>query len=45
MPRVVRSGLHRNVSLLAVAFVAVHVLTAVIDPYRGDRLRLCRHPV
>lgn len=35
MPRVVRSGLHRNLSLLAVTFVAVHVLTAVLDPYAG----------
>jgi sulfoxide reductase heme-binding subunit YedZ len=35
MPRVVRSGLHRNVSLVAVAFVAVHILTAVLDPYAG----------
>jgi sulfoxide reductase heme-binding subunit YedZ len=35
MPRVVRSGLHRNLALLAVAFVAVHVLTAVLDPYAG----------
>jgi sulfoxide reductase heme-binding subunit YedZ len=35
MPRVVRSGLHRNVSLLAVAFVATHVLTSIIDPYAG----------
>ncbi len=35
MPRVVRAGLHRNISLLAVAFVAVHVLTTVLDPYAG----------
>jgi methionine sulfoxide reductase heme-binding subunit len=35
MPRVVRSGLHRNVSLLAVAFVAIHVVTTVLDPYAG----------
>lgn len=35
MPRAVRSGLHRNVSLLAVAFVATHVLTSIIDPYAG----------
>jgi len=35
VPRVVRSGLHRNVSLLAVAFVAAHVLTTVLDPYAG----------
>ncbi|MGO8960438.1 MAG: ferric reductase-like transmembrane domain-containing protein [Streptosporangiaceae bacterium] len=33
LPRLVRAGLHRNVSLLAVAFVAVHVLTTVLDPY------------
>ncbi len=33
LPGVVRSGLHRNVSLLTVAFVAVHVLTTVLDPY------------
>jgi len=35
LPRLVRAGLHRNVSLLAVAFVAVHVLTTVLDPYAG----------
>jgi sulfoxide reductase heme-binding subunit YedZ len=35
LPRIVRSGLHRNVSLLAVAFLTVHVLTAVIDPFAG----------
>lgn len=33
LPRFVVSGLHRNLSLLAVAFVLVHVLTAVLDPY------------
>ena len=33
LPRLVRSGLHRNISLLAVAFVAVHVITTVLDPY------------
>jgi methionine sulfoxide reductase heme-binding subunit len=33
LPRFAVLGLHRNVSLLAVAFVAVHVLTAVADPY------------
>jgi sulfoxide reductase heme-binding subunit YedZ len=32
-PRLVRSGLHRNVSLLTVAFVFVHVLTTVLDSY------------
>jgi methionine sulfoxide reductase heme-binding subunit len=29
----VRSGLHRNVSLLSVTFVATHVVTTVLDPY------------
>ena len=31
-PRFVTLGLHRNVSLLAVVFLAVHVLTAIVDP-------------
>jgi methionine sulfoxide reductase heme-binding subunit len=34
-PRLVQAGLHRNLSLLAVAFVAVHVLTSVLDPFAG----------
>lgn len=33
LPRFAVVGLHRNLSLLAVAFVAVHVLTAVADSY------------
>ncbi len=33
LPRFAVTGLHRNLSLLAVAFVAVHVLTAVTDGY------------
>jgi sulfoxide reductase heme-binding subunit YedZ len=32
VPRFVTLGLHRNVSLLAVSFLSVHVLTAMIDP-------------
>jgi methionine sulfoxide reductase heme-binding subunit len=35
MPRLVSAGLHRNLSLLAVAFVATHVLTSVLDPFAG----------
>jgi methionine sulfoxide reductase heme-binding subunit len=35
LPRVVRSGLHRNLSLLTVVFVAVHVVSTVLDPYAG----------
>jgi len=33
LPRFVVLGLHRNLSLLAVAFVAVHVLSAVADSF------------
>jgi methionine sulfoxide reductase heme-binding subunit len=32
-PRFVTAALHRAVSLLAVVFLAVHVLTAIVDPY------------
>src|SRR5580704_8783114 len=32
-PRVVTAGLHRNISLLVVAFVIVHVLTTVLDSF------------
>jgi sulfoxide reductase heme-binding subunit YedZ len=31
-PRFVTLGLHRNIALLAVAFLGVHVLTAAFDP-------------
>jgi sulfoxide reductase heme-binding subunit YedZ len=37
-PRGVTVGLHRSASLLAVAFLGVHVLTAVIDPDAAVRL-------
>ena len=33
LPRFAVTSLHRNFSLLAVAFIAVHVLTAVADTY------------
>jgi methionine sulfoxide reductase heme-binding subunit len=33
LPRFAVTSLHRNLSLLAVAFVAVHVVTAVLDTY------------
>ncbi len=33
LPRFVLLGLHRNVALLSVVFLAVHIATAVIDPY------------
>lgn len=38
-PRFVVSGLHRNLTLLAVAFVAVHVVTTVLDGYAPIGLR------
>lgn len=33
LPRFAVTGLHRSLSLLSVAFVAVHVATAIADPY------------
>jgi DMSO/TMAO reductase YedYZ heme-binding membrane subunit len=33
LPRFATTELHRNISLLAVIFIAVHVLTAVLDSY------------
>lgn len=33
LPRFAITGLHRNMSLIAVVFVALHVLTAVVDGY------------
>lgn len=38
LPGFAVTGLHRNLSLLAVAFVAVHVATAIADPYVTIRL-------
>jgi DMSO/TMAO reductase YedYZ heme-binding membrane subunit len=32
-PRFVTAGLHRNISLLVTAFLAVHIATAVLDSY------------
>ena len=32
-PRFLTVGLHRNVSLLAVVFLALHILAAVVDPF------------
>lgn len=38
LPRFLVAGLHRNVSLLAVVLLAVHILTAVADPFAPIRL-------
>jgi predicted ferric reductase len=32
-PRFVTTGFHRNLSLLAVVFLILHIVTAVVDPY------------
>lgn len=37
-PRFVTPALHRSIALLAVAFVGLHVLTAVVDSYAHVRL-------
>ncbi len=33
LPRFAVTGLHRNISLLSVVFLVIHVLTAIADPY------------
>jgi predicted ferric reductase len=33
LPRFAVTGLHRSISLLAAVFLAIHVLTAIADPY------------
>jgi sulfoxide reductase heme-binding subunit YedZ len=38
VPRFVTLGLHRNISLLAVTFLSVHVITAIIDPDAAVRV-------
>jgi DMSO/TMAO reductase YedYZ heme-binding membrane subunit len=37
VPRFVVDAVHRSVSLLAVAFLAVHILTSVLDPFAPIR--------
>jgi DMSO/TMAO reductase YedYZ heme-binding membrane subunit len=32
-PRFLSVGLHRNLALLSVAFLAVHIVTAIVDPF------------
>lgn len=38
LPRFAVSAIHRNASLLAVSFIAVHVLTLLFDPYAQLKL-------
>jgi DMSO/TMAO reductase YedYZ heme-binding membrane subunit len=37
-PRFVIDGVHRNASLLALAVLAVHIVTSLLDPFAGIRL-------
>jgi sulfoxide reductase heme-binding subunit YedZ len=39
LPRFVTSGLHRNASLLALAFTAAHVITTLTDPFAHIRVQ------
>ncbi|MDQ6880349.1 MAG: ferric reductase-like transmembrane domain-containing protein [Candidatus Dormibacteraeota bacterium] len=32
-PRFLTTGLHRNISLMALVFLALHIVTAVVDPF------------
>ena len=32
-PRFLTTGLHRNLALMALVFLALHIVTAVVDPY------------
>jgi predicted ferric reductase len=32
-PRFLTAGLHRNLALLSVVFLAIHIVTAVVDPF------------
>ena len=46
-PRFFNYEMHRRVSLLSIVFLAVHVLTAVLDPFteaRASARRSCRSP-
>lgn len=38
LPRFVTLGLHRSISLLSIVFLAIHVVTAIVDPYASVRL-------
>src|ERR1700674_3234311 len=32
-PRFLTTGLHRNIALMALVFLALHIVTAVVDPF------------
>ena len=45
VPRFVVDGIHRTASLLAVVFLVVHIITAVLDSFVSISLRQRRDPV
>ena len=38
LPRFATLALHRSVSLLSVVFLAIHIVTAIVDPYAAVRV-------
>lgn len=38
LPRFATVALHRSISLLAVVFLGIHIVTAIVDPYAAVRL-------
>jgi len=45
LPRFAIAGLHRTLTLLAIVFVAVHVVTTVVDGFAPDRLEGRGRPI
>jgi sulfoxide reductase heme-binding subunit YedZ len=38
LPRFATPALHRSISLLSVVFLAIHIVTAIVDPYAAVRV-------
>jgi sulfoxide reductase heme-binding subunit YedZ len=38
LPRFATLSLHRSISLLAIVFLGIHIVTAIVDPYAAVRL-------
>jgi sulfoxide reductase heme-binding subunit YedZ len=43
-PRFLTTALHNNVALIAVVFVAIHVITAIVDPFTNLGIRAALVP-
>jgi sulfoxide reductase heme-binding subunit YedZ len=44
-PRFLSQALHRNVSLLALVFLLIHIATSILDPFAGLTIRDALLPV